>query len=651
MNLSPSLDEDLEWREWTARLLGRVEEQIPPDRDEQTWNSALNRTLRELSASVSVHRHRVAIEAYLRLIADLGKIGWAIEISDEEVLGGKPQAGTAREEKRAQLTATRNSALRRPNVRRFVRKMEHDRRLKDRVVSIFSLMRDGRELAADIRAADRDVSAVVKPYVHVVGDSERCQFTDIELHDVWRYFRLTWTNPPRSIPARQLRFLVRDAGAQNHPVMGIGELSGAAIRVAPRDEFIGWSPSSMTDWITGFDGEEVVCWIEATLAQARTDVYSEDLPDPREAESASALIQELRAIEAEARIRHEQEAGRRSLPAKPADMTRGQWRERALTPLFRSKRAGKLADLFALELELKPVLSGGDGPALREALKKPTTKNAIGQVLTLAKSRRQGTAIADLTVCGAIPPYNHLIGGKLVALLAGSPVVVKAYEDRYEGVPSIIASSMAAKPVVKESKLVLLSTTGLYGVRPSQYDRITASAGELGGAGEDRLRYNYLSQRTAGWGTFQFSSETRNALQQYLQLETGRKRVSYTYGEGASPTMRLLREGVSNLGLDAEELLVHGLEKSLYVFPLVRNAQRYLIGMDRDPDYLLPLHEPERIQAEIGRWWADRWASKRTGSRSLETLESENLVRPVTHAARVRLPEAEEQIPLFGDLG
>jgi len=34
------------------------------------------------------------------------------------------------------------------------------------------------------------------------------------------------------------------------------------------------------------------------------------------------------------------------------------------------------------------------------------------------------SAIADLTICGAIPPYNEVLGGKLVAMLMMSPVVV-----------------------------------------------------------------------------------------------------------------------------------------------------------------------------------------------------------------------------------
>ena len=34
------------------------------------------------------------------------------------------------------------------------------------------------------------------------------------------------------------------------------------------------------------------------------------------------------------------------------------------------------------------------------------------------KADRVGTAIVDLPVCGALPPYSEILGGKLVAMQA-----------------------------------------------------------------------------------------------------------------------------------------------------------------------------------------------------------------------------------------
>jgi hypothetical protein len=38
-------------------------------------------------------------------------------------------------------------------------------------------------------------------------------------------------------------------------------------------------------------------------------------------------------------------------------------------------------------------------------------RDAIARVLRKAKAERVGNAMADLTVCGAVPPYNEILGG------------------------------------------------------------------------------------------------------------------------------------------------------------------------------------------------------------------------------------------------
>jgi Druantia protein DruA len=96
---------------------------------------------------------------------------------------------------------------------------------------------------------------------------------------------------------------------------------------------------------------------------------------------------------------------------------------------------------------------------------------------TASKAGRVGTAIADLTVCGALPPYNEILGGKLVAAMMASPEVVREYRRSYGETPSVIASSMAGKTVVRPAELVFIGTRSLYGRRPSQYDRISIPLG------------------------------------------------------------------------------------------------------------------------------------------------------------------------------
>ena len=104
---------------------------------------------------------------------------------------------------------------------------------------------------------------------------------------------------------------------------------------------------------------------------------------------------------------------------------------------------------------------------------------AVAKVLRKVKANRVGTAIADLTVCGAVPPYNEVLGGKLVAMLMTGPEVMEEYRRRYGRAPSVIASSMAGREIVLRADLVFLGTTSLYAQRPNQYDRIAFPCGRV----------------------------------------------------------------------------------------------------------------------------------------------------------------------------
>ena len=111
-----------------------------------------------------------------------------------------------------------------------------------------------------------------------------------------------------------------------------------------------------------------------------------------------------------------------------------------------------------------------------------SAKAGNGRVLLIAGEPGIGKSRA---VCGAVQPYNAILGGKLVAMLAASPEIVVEYRHRYSAAQSEIASSMAGRPIVRTPVLVLLGTTSLYGVGSSQYNRIEIPCDRIGGtAGE-----------------------------------------------------------------------------------------------------------------------------------------------------------------------
>ena len=126
---------------------------------------------------------RASLAAAGSVLCDLASQGWAVEAGEHvrvtpalavsEVSGEKERI-------RRQELVKRNEQLAVPSVRRFVTSMERPREHKGSFVSIFSLMRDGRELRSALEDAagnalvnPASLRSVIDPYVQVVHPGER----------------------------------------------------------------------------------------------------------------------------------------------------------------------------------------------------------------------------------------------------------------------------------------------------------------------------------------------------------------------------------------------------------------------------------------------------------------------------------------------
>ena len=307
-------------------------------------------------------------------------------------------------------------------------------------------------------------------------------------------------------------------------------------------------------------------------------------------------------------------------------------------------------------LEARMVLAAslGDEPSVEDVKRvaaDPDGRRIIKRVLRRAKATRVGIALADITVCGAVPPYNSILGGKLLSMLSVSPEVAHAYQQRYAQAESEIASSIAARPIVRPSALVFIGTTSLYGVGSSQYNRVCVPASLLGGDESEALKFQELG-RSAAYGTSHFSEATVKSLVSLVQQSSNGQRVNSIFGEGVSPKLRKIRDGLGQLNLPVDALLRHGRKRIVYGVPLIRNLREYLLGMDDTPDFLYSCPGPEATQ-QVSNWWIKRWLSKRIDRDAvLDDVAANTLVNPVRHGARVVLPAIGDQEPqsLFEDL-
>ncbi|GAA1137775.1 hypothetical protein GCM10009651_22280 [Microbacterium natoriense] len=610
----------------------------------------IDRTERFAQARLGDLYSQPTLAAAANALIDLVEQGWELTIYKHGPLlaapgvHGDPELEKSRVRRQEHLR--RDPQLRKPSVQRFIARMERPREFDGHLVSIFSLMRDGRELADTLAQAPSPDSAM-RPYVQVV-DAGRCGYTGLALHDIWRYFRHTWSNAYATVPGRSMPLLVRDAATPHHAVIGLAAISSPVVQITERDQWIGWNTDTFLDTARNQPSVALATWFRDRVQAQLDEIYVEDLLedgviDPTDLTDPSPEVVALLRADAE---RHRQKHHRTPL-REVRKIGQDPWVERARSPLFRSKRSAALAEaLEAATVVNTRFPDGASADDITAALDDSTVRTQIRRLIRRARGERVGTVIADLTVCGAVAPYNALAAGKLVSALAVSPTAIAAYRAKYAR-PSEIASSMAGRAIERESRLSFISTTSLYGSGSSQYNRLRWPAAVMGGPDGKEIRFAELG-RSRSFGTSHFADETVDALVRLSRVKGATVRVNSVFGEGVSPRLRKVRLGLAALGWPSSQLLKHGRERIVYGVKLAENLRDYSLGIDADPVYLL---DPDKLDSDdaVATWWFDRWGQRRAQQTAVqESMRSHRLIRPVQHGARVRLP-ADDDVPAAGD--
>jgi hypothetical protein len=592
------------------------------------------------------------LRAICLLVADLSEQGWDIKVDGEQITFAPPglersDAETVEDVKsriRRGLLISRDRQLQEPSVRRFLARMERRVARKGaQKTCVLDLVDDGADLAralAQILELPEDqrparLAEVVDPIVEVCGLGAKCADTGLDLIDVWRYFRHTWALEYRSVPGRQLMFLIRNGARPNRPVMGIAMLASPVMRLKARDSWIGWLredaqqrllPSEAEDgkakppeWSAADFAHAMLDRIEASIAAVRWDDLTDgdDIAEPTEAavlalqqKAAGAAFkreQELKAHFEAARVRGEPV---RPLKGQLKAQADGEidWAAASQDLLFVRKRAEALAALlFAKHVFLEAGLADAPEAVLPALFETTRGQRAIDIVLSEMRKAGLSSRIADISVCGAIAPYNDLLGGKLVTLLLTSKEVREAYAERYGDQVSVIASQMAGRPVTKRADLALLTTTSLYGLGSSQYNRLALSTAAYPDLGGDIRWVAFGRSLTGGYGTIHLSGDTVNALREIGLARHDARRVNNRFGEGTSPRLRQVREGLEALGVQSDQVLHHATPRIFYGCELNPGARASLLGLE-------PSSDNAPAVAAIGDAWRRRWLAGRMSS-------------------------------------
>jgi histone H3/H4 len=185
---------------------------------------------------------------------------------------------------------------------------------------------------------------------------------------------------------------------------------------------------------------------------------------------------------------------------------------------------------------------------------------------------------------GALPPYNELIGGKMVALALTANEIRCCYKAKYENYISVI------KKRKLDAELLFITTTSAFG-RSSIYNRLKYN----GDLVAECLGY------TKGSGSFHIPQNIYEEIIEFLSYKG--VAVDRGYGHGPSRKLRLISLGLQYLGLPSFEF--HGIKRQFYLFSLAKNLKD-VIQNNHNPIWI------DRPFEELVDYWKERWAIPRS---------------------------------------
>jgi len=185
---------------------------------------------------------------------------------------------------------------------------------------------------------------------------------------------------------------------------------------------------------------------------------------------------------------------------------------------------------------------------------------------------------------GAIPPYNQLLGGKMVAISITANELRDAYKKKYKDTETLLA-----KRIINPD-LLFLTTTSAFG-RSSIYNRL-------------KYQNDIVAESigfTKGSGTFHIPQNIYIEIIKYLANEG--INVGTTFGNGPSRKIKLLDIAFTMLKLP--EYHFHNIQREYFLFPLVKNLMD-VIAEDVQPRFY------DRKLIDLTNFWKERWCMPRS---------------------------------------
>ena len=270
-----------------------------------------------------------------------------------------------------------------------------------------------------------------------------------------------------------------------------------------------------------------------------------------------------------------------------------------------------------------------------------SVKSGIRELKTVMISSN----IAEMIICGSIPPLNPLRVGKLVAMLALSSETKEIWDENYSTSSSLIASQLAGRQISKRASLSAISTTGLYGRSNAQYDRISIPL-----SGGNKVRFPMVGvtgTKGEGPSNLMISDRTWDLVSRYID-EKEIDGVSGKFGEGTSARIRRLQKAIQLMDDEVsgaaeidiskliKKIISNPYSRSIHVANISHNSIRFHLGIDESVETPIDFLSKDRI-LEI---WKQRWL---TPLLSREDSDENDVISKVLSC------DMDEKMPPFGD--
>ncbi|MEL4421985.1 Druantia anti-phage system protein DruA [Shewanella algae] len=192
--------------------------------------------------------------------------------------------------------------------------------------------------------------------------------------------------------------------------------------------------------------------------------------------------------------------------------------------------------------------------------------------------------VMDAYVLGAIPPYNSLLCGKLIASLLRTQELYDDFAIKYGSATGLISKAE------KKACLLAVTTSSSMG-RSSVYNRVRLNNTE------------YLKSLgyTGGWGHFHIPDWLFKELREYLREKDHRYADQYSFGQGPNWRLRATKAALSTLGFKAD-LLKHGIQREVFISQLAKNSLDILRTGQGVPDISNLKSSREVAEASLQRW-------------------------------------------------